>query len=154
MRVLALATMNHWCLKQLDVKNAFLHGHLDDLVFVSQPPGFVDPNFPNHVWHLKKALYGLRQAPWMWFNRLSSYLLHIGFTCSIADPSLFIYCHNGNVMLLLLYGDNIILMGNSSAMITTFLSHLSHDFNIKDLGELHFFLGVELQKTANGLFFN
>ena len=144
--------MNGWTLKQLDVKNAFLHGPLTEPVYVSQPPGFEDPTFPEHVWKLNKALYGLRQAPRAWFNCLSSYLIHYGFTCSTADPSLFIYRHQDILIILLLYVDDIILTGNSIHELDSFVHELSSRFNIKDLGHLHYFLGIEVHHTSYGLF--
>lgn len=60
---LSIAIINHWCIRQLDVKNTFLHGLLKEIVFIEEPPSFAGPNFPNHVCHLKRALYGLKQAP-------------------------------------------------------------------------------------------
>ena len=150
--LLSIATMNGWHLKQLDVKNTFLHGPLAEPVYVSQPPDFEDPTFPNHVWKLNKALYGLRQAPRAWFNCLNSYLLHYGFTCSIADPSLFIYHHQDVIIILLLYVDDIILTGNSSNALDSFVHELSSRFNIKDLGRLHYFFGIEVHHTSYGLF--
>ena len=110
--VLSLATMNGWILRQLNVKNAFLHDPLDEPVYVSQPPDFVNPLYPDHVWKLNKALYGLKQAPRTWFNRLSSYLVSYDFFCSTADPSLFVYQVSNVTVLLLLYVDDIILTGN------------------------------------------
>ena len=137
--VLSLATMNGWILRQLDVKNAFLHGPLQEPVFVSQPPGFVDPMHPDHVWQLNKALYGLKQAPRTWFDRLSSFLIDYGFKCSTADPSLFVFHVDNVVMLLILYVDDIILTGNDQSGLHEFINHVGHSFAIKDMGRLHFF---------------
>ena len=86
--VLSLAVLNQWPLHQLGVKNAFLNGHLTETVYMEQPPGFLDPKFPNHVCRLQKDLYGLKQAPRAWFQRLSSFLTTLGFVCSRADTSL------------------------------------------------------------------
>lgn len=77
--ILSLPVQWRWPLHQLDIKNAFLHGLLDKLVFMSQPPGFIDPHFSNHVCRLKKALYGLRQAPRAWFDKFSALLISLGF---------------------------------------------------------------------------
>ena len=150
--VLSLATMNGWSLRQLDVKNAFLHGPLDEPVYVSQQPGFVNPLYPDHVWKLNKALYGLKQAPRTWFNRLSSYLVSYGFFCSTADPSLFVYRVSNVTMLLLLYVDDIILTGNDQATLHAFIHQIGLEFAIKDMGLLHFFLGIEVHYTSSGLF--
>nr|XP_009767591.1 PREDICTED: uncharacterized protein LOC104218727 [Nicotiana sylvestris] len=86
--VFSIATTLNWPIRQLDVKNAFLHGDLKEIVFMEQPPGFKDLIFPHHVCRLKKAFYGLKQAPKAWFHKFSSFLLHLGFSCSKADPSL------------------------------------------------------------------
>ena len=84
---------------QMDVKSAFLNGELDEEVFVEQPPGFVDPRFPNHVYRLDKALYGLKQAPRAWYETLAQFLLESGFTRGTIDKTLF-YINNGNDLLL------------------------------------------------------
>uniref|UniRef100_A0A2N9FV57 Uncharacterized protein n=1 Tax=Fagus sylvatica TaxID=28930 RepID=A0A2N9FV57_FAGSY len=89
--VLSLAISSGWLLRQIDIQNAFLHGTLTEQVFMSQPPGYQHPNFPNHVCQLQKAIYGLKQAPRAWFSRLSSRLLALGFHGSRSDSSLFIY---------------------------------------------------------------
>ena len=89
--VLSIAVSRGWVLRQFDVQNAFLHGHLFEDVYMSQPPGFVHPQCPNHVCKLKKALYGLKQFPQAWFLRLSSHLLALGFGGSRSDSSMFIY---------------------------------------------------------------
>ncbi|KAD3337749.1 hypothetical protein E3N88_33269 [Mikania micrantha] len=150
--VLSLAVLNNWKLHQLDVKNAFLNGNLSETVFMEQPPGFINPNFPNHVCKLSKALYGLKQAPRAWFQRLSTFLLSYGFTCSRADTSLFIFTRNSCIMYLLVYVDDLILTGNNENDIDTFISCLNHEFAIKDLGDLSYFLGLEVVYTDNGLF--
>jgi len=88
--VLSLAYSRGWNMRQIDIQNAFLHGFLDEEVYMSQPPGFSHPSLPNHVCKLQKALYGLKQAPRAWFARLSTKLYDLGFTSSKADSSLFI----------------------------------------------------------------
>ena len=88
-----IVVVKGWEIRQLDVKNAFLHGHLSQPVYMQQPPGYVDPKLPTHVCQLSYALYGLKQAPRAWFDRLSEFLLALGFYCSTTDPSLFI-CHS------------------------------------------------------------
>ena len=107
---------------------------------------------PDHVWQLNKALYGLKQAPRTWFDRLSSFFIDYGFKCSTADPSLFVFHVDNVVMLLLLYVDDIILTGNDQSGLHEFINHVGHSFAIKDMGRLHFFLGIEVQYTSYGLF--
>ena len=111
--VLHLVVVSHWEVKQLDVKNAFLHGDLHETVYMRQPPGFEDKDHPEYVCKLHKALYGLTQSPRAWFDKLSSYLIEFGFKCSTRDPSLFIYRDNKHVMLLLLYVDDMAVIGNA-----------------------------------------
>ncbi|GJX91769.1 uncharacterized mitochondrial protein-like protein [Tanacetum coccineum] len=150
--VISLAVLHKWKLHQLDVKNAFLNGHLNETVFMEQPPGFLNHQYPNHVCKLSKALYGLKQAPRAWFQRLSTFLLSYGFTCSRADTSLFVFTSDTCIMYLLVYVDDLILTGNDESVIATFTSRLNHEFAIKDLGALNYFLGLEVAYTDNGLF--
>ncbi|KAJ0781817.1 putative RNA-directed DNA polymerase [Helianthus annuus] len=150
--VLSLAVLNDWKLHQLDVKNAFLNGNLTETVFMEQPPGFIHPQYPNHVCRLTKALYGLKQAPRAWFQRLSTFLTSYGFTCSRADTSLFVFSRESCIMYLLVYVDDLILTGNDETAIATFISCLNHEFAIKDLGDLNYFLGLEVAYSDNGLF--
>lgn len=117
-----------------------------------QPPGFEDQAKPHHVCSLKKALYGLKQAPRAWFDRFSNFLLEYGFICSKTDPSLFIYHHNGDTLVLLLYVDDILLTGSNSSLFESLLTELNRRFSMKDLGNLHYFLGIQAQTTPSGLF--
>ncbi|MFS7942760.1 putative RNA-directed DNA polymerase [Helianthus anomalus] len=150
--VLTLATIHKWHLKQLDVNNAFLNDNLTETVFMEQPPGFQDPNRPNHVCKLNRAIYSLKQAPHAWFQRLSSFLITLGFQCSRADPSLFIFNHDGTLIYILVYVDDIIITGNNERFITSFTNRLHKEFKIKDLGSLSFFLGLEVTHTKFGVF--
>jgi transposase InsO family protein len=149
--VLSLATQYGWSLRQLDVSNAFLHGSLKEHVFMRQPPGFVDPNHPSHVCLLQKSIYDLRQAPRAWFEKFSSHLLTIGFTASLADPSLFVYKNGSTVIYLLLYVDDIILTGSVPAAIQELIRDLAQAFELKDLGPLKYFLGLQVEYTPSGL---
>ena len=148
--LLALAVTNRWHLRQLDINNAFLQGTLHEEVFMSQPPGYVDPNLPQHVCRLKKAIYGLKQAPRAWYTELTTFLLGLGFTRAVSDTSLFIL--SAHSIYLIVYVDDIIITGPNSTAITQFVTHLAHRFALKDLGSLSYFLGVEVIPTASGLF--
>jgi hypothetical protein len=132
--VLSLAVSAGWVMTQIDVSNAFLHGNLTETVYMSQPPGFVHPQFPTAVCELKKAIYGLKQAPRAWFSRLSTRLLDLGFVSSKSDLSLFIYKSSGITLLALVYVDDIILTGSNSTSIDRLIKVLSEDFPIKELG--------------------
>lgn len=116
-----------------------------------QPPGFTHPSFPNAVCKLHKALYGLKQAPRAWFDRLSSRLLELHFKASKSDSSLFIYNFNGVTIFVLIYVDDIIITSSHKEAILRLIGDLQLSFAIKDLGPLHFFLGVEATWTKDAL---
>ncbi|KAJ1704569.1 hypothetical protein LUZ63_004348 [Rhynchospora breviuscula] len=150
--VLCIALSQSWSIHQLDVNNAFLNGDLQETVYLEQPPGFVDPLFPHHVCKLNKALYGLKQAPRAWFQKLRSFLHTQQFRDSQADPSLFIYKNNNNVIYLLVYVDDIIITGNNSHAISSLIKALDNQFSIKDLGHLNYFLGLEVTHHNSSLY--
>ena len=150
--ILALAMQNHWSLNQLDVSNAFLHGILQEEVFMSQPLGYIDATHPDHVCLLHKAIYGLKQAPRAWFDSFTSELFLIGFQASSVDCNLFTLHHNTFVVYLLLYVDDIIITGNSPSFIAHIVSRLGAAFDLKDLGPLKHFLGLQIEYTSQGLF--
>ncbi|XP_071683600.1 uncharacterized protein [Lolium perenne] len=149
--VLSIAVSRGWSLRQLDVKNAFLHGVLQEEVYMKQPPGFEHPDAPHHVCRLDKALYGLKQAPRAWYSRLSAKLQDFGFIPSKADTSLFLYNKSGVTIFVLIYVDDIIVTSSSDRAISVLLQDLNAHFAIKDLGALHFFLGIEVHRTADNL---
>ncbi|KAM1496471.1 hypothetical protein ACFXTO_031069 [Malus domestica] len=150
--VLALAAHHDWPLHQLDVKNAFLHGFLQEEVYMSQPPGFEDHHHPLKVCRLHKSLYGLKQAPRAWNARFTSFLPTLGFHNTYADSSLFVKSSGSSLVILLLYVDDIILTGNDPKLITQVITDLTKEFDLKDLGSLHYFLGIQITRTAEGLF--
>ena len=152
--ILSLAIQFNWPLKQLDVRNAFLHGFLKEEVFMVQPPSYVDPTLPNHVCLLQKSLYGLKQAPRVWFERFSTHLLHLGFQASSAYSSFFILRHSKYLVFLLVYVDDIVLTGNCLSLLQSLIQQLSSEFELKDLGNLHYFLGLQITHTSKGLYMN
>jgi len=148
--VLSLAVTRGWCLRQLDVQNAFLHGVLEEEVYMKQPPGFENPRYPSFVCKLKKAIYGLKQAPRAWYSRLSSKLISLGFVSSKSDTSLFTYRKGSVEIYMLIYVDDIIVTSSSQDAIKVLLQALKADFALKDLGDLHYFLRIEVEKKSNG----
>jgi len=144
-KIIALAIHHHWPIHQLDVHNAFLHGFLTEEVYMRQPAGFVDPNFPHHVCHLHRSLYGLKQAPKAWFKRFSDYLEDIGFHETKSDCSLFIYHHQHILFFLLIYVDDILIIGNNSTIISQFIEKFGTQFSMMNLSNLHYFLGVKVK---------
>ena len=149
--VLSLSLTHHWPIRQLDVNNAFLHGVLYEEVYMEQPPGFRNSSHPTHVCRLHKAIYGLKQAPRAWFQKFSGFHLHYGFVCSRADPRMFVFHSSIGIMILLIYVDDIIITGSSSSLLHSFICVLSQQFAMKDLGKLHYFLGIEAKRTFTEL---
>ncbi|GJU10100.1 ribonuclease H-like domain-containing protein [Tanacetum coccineum] len=142
--VLSLAVSRAWPIHQLDVKNAFLHGHLSETVYMHQPSGFTDHAHPDYVCLLQKSLYGLKQAPRAWFQRFASYAIRVGFKHSRTDSSIFIYHQGSETAYLLLYVDDIILTASSSTLLQHLISSLHSEFSMTDLGPLNLttFLGI------------
>ena len=150
--VLHVATARDWPLHQLDVKNAFLHGDLEETVYMHQPPGFVDPSKPDHVCLLQRAIYGLKQAPRTWYNRFANVAKKIGFTQTKSDASLFILSHQTQTAYLLLYVDDIVLTASTQSLLSRIINALKAEFDMTDLGRLHHFLGISVQRDKQGLF--
>jgi histone deacetylase 1/2 len=149
--ILSIAVTKGWSLRQLDVQNAFLHGVLEEEVYMYQPPGYVDKSHPSYVCKLNKALYGLKQAPRAWYARLCTKLVKLGFLPSKADTSLFYYNKKGYMIFVLVYVDDIIVASCSQEGTNALLKDLQSEFAFKDLGDLHYFLGIEVKKTREGL---
>ncbi|KAM2735330.1 hypothetical protein PS2_023163 [Malus domestica] len=149
--LLTLAVQHNWFLNQLDISNAFLHGTLQEEVFMQQPPGFIDSTKSSYVCKLNKSLYGLKQAPRAWYDKLFQTLISLGFENSKSDCSLFVQ-HKPSLIIVLVYVDDILVTGPQSSACHEFIHQLSNQFPVKDLGPLHFFLGLEVQRTTDGLF--
>jgi histone deacetylase 1/2 len=149
--ILSIAVSRGWSLRQLDVQNAFLHGFLEEEVYMRQPPGYESKATPDYVCKLDKALYGLKQAPRAWYSRLSRKLCSLGFKASKADTSLFFYQKGPVTIFILVYVDDIIVASSTQEAITCLLQDLRKEFALKDLGELHYFLGIEVNKLRNGI---
>ena len=148
--ILSLASIYMWELKQLDIKNAFLHGELQEEVYMKQPQGFVDSSHPEYVCKLIKSLYGLKQAPRTWNSKFTSYLPALGFVASTSDTSLFVKHDGQDVIILLLYVDDIILTGSNTTKIQKVSEDLVDVFDLKDMGKLTYFLGLQIHYSANG----
>ncbi len=149
--VISLVVSLNWPLRQLDVRNAFLHGTLQEEVYMQQPSGYVHPDHPNLVCKLHKSLYGLKQAPRAWFESFTSQLLHLGFTASSVDNSLFIFHDKHIIAYLLLYVDDIVITSNTPSYLDHLIQSLSSVFELKDLGPLSYFLGLQIHKTSQAL---
>ncbi|RVW57309.1 Retrovirus-related Pol polyprotein from transposon RE1 [Vitis vinifera] len=119
-----------------------------------QPPGFEDSSCPTHVCRLQKALYGLKQAPRAWFHKLSSFLLQLGFQCSRADASLFYFHSVSDIIILLIYVDDILITGSNPPHVHHIISQLSSHFTLQDLGDISYFLGIEVTWLPHVLHLN
>ncbi|GJT78245.1 putative ribonuclease H-like domain-containing protein [Tanacetum coccineum] len=149
---LAYASYMGFTVYQMDVKSAFLYGTIDEEVYVMQPPGFEDPEFPDKVYRVEKAMYGLHQAPRAWYGTLSKYLLANGFQRGTIDQTLFIRKHKGEFLLVQVYVDDIIF-GSSNPKLCREFEALMHDkFKISAMGELTFFLGLQVLQKNDGIF--
>ncbi|KAM2884753.1 hypothetical protein COP2_012021 [Malus domestica] len=149
--LLTMAAQFDWFLNQLDVNNAFLHGNLSESVFMVQPSGFEDLTKPTHVCGLHKSLYGLKQAPRAWYEKLYSALSSFGFHGSQNDHSLFVK-KDPTLVFILIYVDDILVTGPDAQACQATISQLSALFPIKDLGPLHYFLGIEVKRSSSGIF--
>lgn len=118
---------------------------------MDQPPGFVDPDKPDYVCRLHKAVYGLKQAPRAWYTELHTFLLGLGFVNSLADTSLFVLRLENQFIYLLIYVDDILITGNTTAGIARVLKMLAGRFSVKDAEQLNYFLGIEAHRTTQGL---
>jgi hypothetical protein len=146
--IIAMATVKGWSLHEMDVKNVFLHGDLQEEVYMEQPPSYVDQTHPNLVCRLKKTLYGLKQTPGAWSDKIGQYLVISGFQTSNADFSLYVKKTNHEIVVIVIYVDDLIITRDSDADIFDLKKFLKQKFEMKDLGELHYFFGIEVIQSS------
>ncbi|KAJ9553795.1 hypothetical protein OSB04_017840 [Centaurea solstitialis] len=151
---LAFASYKGFKVYQMDVKSAFLYGTIDEEVYVSQPPGFEDPKYPDKVYKLRKALYGLHQAPRAWYDTLSSYLLENKFERGVIEKTLFIKRTKTDMLLVQIYVDDIIFGSTKDDMCKEFEELMHKKFKMSSMGELTFFLGLQVKQKPEGIFIN
>ncbi|KAJ9536426.1 LOW QUALITY PROTEIN: hypothetical protein OSB04_un000384 [Centaurea solstitialis] len=151
---LAYAAYKDFTVFQMDVKTAFLYGHLKEEVYVTQPEGFVDPDHPDYVYILDKALYGLKQAPRAWYEELSTYLLSKGFKKGSVDSTLFIMKEGDHIVVIQVYVDDIIFGSTSKDLCKKFETIMTQEFKMSMMGEINFFLGLQVKQFTDGIFIN
>ncbi|KAJ9536528.1 hypothetical protein OSB04_un000280 [Centaurea solstitialis] len=151
---LAYAAYKDFTVFQMDVKTAFLYGHLKEEVYVTQPEGFVDPDHPDYVYILDKALYGLKQAPRAWYEELSTYLLSKGFKKGSVDSTLFIMKEGEHIVVIQVYVDDIIFGSTSKDLCKKFETIMTQEFKMSMMGEINFFLGLQVKQFTDGIFIN
>ena len=149
---ISLAATHNWDLHQLDIKNVFLHGDLQEEVYMEQPPGFVAQGEIGKVCHLQKSLYGLKQSPRAWFGKFSQAVEKFGLQKSKSDHSVFYRNSHSGIILLVVYVDDIVITGSDSTGISSLKSFLHGQFHTKDLGMLRYFLGVEVMRSKHEIF--
>lgn len=149
---LEVAAARNWELHQMDVNNAFLHGDLEEEVYMQMPPGFRNGEDKNSVCFLKKSLYGLKQAQRCWFVKLKGALTTYGFKESHGDYSVFFLRQGTCEIYIFVYIDDLIIGGNDTNGIASFKTYLSKCFHMKDLGSLKYFLGIEVARNREGIF--
>ncbi|GKA51500.1 putative ribonuclease H-like domain-containing protein [Tanacetum coccineum] len=137
---------------QMDVKSAFLYGQIEEEVYVCQPPGFKDPDHPDKVYKVVKALYGLHQAPKAWYDTLATYLLSNGFQRGQIDQTLFIKSQKGHILLVQIYVDDIIFGSTKKELCDEFEKLMKDKFQMSSMGELTLFLGLQVQQRKKGIF--
>ncbi|GJU16929.1 putative ribonuclease H-like domain-containing protein [Tanacetum coccineum] len=136
----------------MDVKSAFLYGKIEEEVYVCQPPGFEDPDFPDRAYKVEKALYGLHPAPRAWYETLSTYLLDNRFQRGTIDKTLFIRRDKGDILLVQVYVDDIIFGFTKKSLCTEFEKMMRKKFLMSSMGKLTFFLGLQVKQKEDGIF--
>jgi hypothetical protein len=149
--IISLAASMGWRLHQMDVKTTFLNGEIEEEVYIEQPDGFVIHEKESHVCRLKKALYGLKQAPRAWYEKIDGYLMSLGFNKSVVDPNLYYNIVGDECLILVLYVDDLFLT-SSESLIVECKHALASEFEMKDLGMMHYFLGLEVWQRTDEIF--
>ncbi|GJX05503.1 retrotransposon protein, putative, ty1-copia subclass [Tanacetum coccineum] len=147
--LIAIAAYYDYEIWQMDVKTAFLNGHLSEEVYMEQPEGFVNPKYPNHVCKLKRSIYGLKQASRQWNKRFDDEIKKFGFTQNPDEPCVYLKASGSYVAILILYVDDILLMGNNIPMLQDVKSYLGRSFAMKDLGEAAYILGIKIYRDRS-----
>jgi hypothetical protein len=129
----------------MDVLSAFLNGVLEEEVYVRQPPGFESEKYPHQVYKLRKAQYGLKQAPRAWYGRLRGFLFERDFEMEKVDKTLFLLKQGKEILIMLVYVDDIVLGGSSNSLVARFAEDMSREFEMRMMGELQFFLKLQIK---------
>jgi Reverse transcriptase (RNA-dependent DNA polymerase) len=149
--LISLAANEGWKLHQLDVKNVFLHGDLLEEVYMEVPPDFGTKQIVGKVCTLKKSLYGLKQFPRVWFDRFRKAMIGMWYRQTNADHTIFFRRHGAHITVLAVYVDDKIISGNDESEIALLKKKLGKEFEVKDLGQLRYFLGIEITRGVEGI---
>jgi hypothetical protein len=144
--MLFVSTAFDFEVEQMDVKTTFLHGDLEEEIYMQQPEGYAVKGKKELVCKLKKSLCGLKQSPRMWYQKFDTYMLELGFTRSKEDHCVYFKLIGDHLIYLVLYVDDILLIGNNKEIIQDVKTQLSSKFDMKDLGASNFILGMEIKR--------
>ncbi|GJU42518.1 retrotransposon protein, putative, ty1-copia subclass [Tanacetum coccineum] len=147
--LISIAAFYDYEIWQIDVKTAFLNGYLDEDIYMVQPEGFVDPKHPRKVCKLQRSIYGLKQASRSWNKRFDEEIKRFGFTQNLDEPCVYQKASGSNVTFLILYVDDIIIMGNHIPSLQSVKDYLGKCFAMKDLGEAAFILGIKIYRDRS-----
>jgi hypothetical protein len=150
--LLAFSVAKGFKLYQMDVKSVFLNGFLEEKVYVKQLTGFESVEFPHKVYRLRKALYGLKQAPRAWYGRLRGFLFSKGFEMGKVDKTCFLLRQGNDILIVQVYVDDIVFGGSSHSLVARFVEDVSKEFEMSMMGELQFFLGLQIKQAKEGTF--
>nr|GEX50264.1 hypothetical protein [Tanacetum cinerariifolium] len=151
-RAIAYASFMGFMMFQMDVKSAFLYETIEEEVYVCQPLGFEDADYPDKIYKVVKTLYGLHQAPRAWCETLANYLLENGFQSGKIDQTLFIKRQKGDILLIQIYVDDIIFGSTNKDLCKAFEKLMKDKFQMSSMGELTFFLGLQVKQKHDGIF--
>ncbi|MCO5595088.1 hypothetical protein L7F22_049126 [Adiantum nelumboides] len=146
--LIAIAAQFHFLLHQMDVRIVFLHGNLEEEIYMIQPPGYISSEHPNHVCRLLKSLYGLKQSPRQWYRRFHRCMINLGYLRLQSDPNVYSRHSSGIFLLLAIYVDDILPLCNSPSELAVAKEELHSSFSMTDMGYLHFCLGIQVQQDA------
>ncbi|GKD33283.1 retrovirus-related pol polyprotein from transposon TNT 1-94 [Tanacetum coccineum] len=152
--ILVYACALDFKLFQMDVKSAFLNGFINEEVYVAQPLRFIDFEKPDHVYKIKKALYSLKQASEAWYDRLKAFLIKHEYKMGMVDNTLFTKKKGSNLIIVQIYVDDIIFGSTCQDMCDEFAKIMHDEFEMSMMGELNFFLGLQIKQMEDGIFFN
>ncbi|KAK4848808.1 hypothetical protein QYF36_017638 [Acer negundo] len=150
--LLSISCVHKFKLHQMDVKSAFLNGLLQEKVFVERPKRLVDAHHPNHVCRLKKALYGSKQAPMAWYERLTQFLIDNNYIKGNVDKTLFIKKDKNELFIAQIYIDDIVFGSTNKTNVQHFVKVMSHEFEMSLVGELSYFLGLQIRQLNDEIF--
>jgi hypothetical protein len=150
--LLAFSVAKGFKLHQMDVKSAFLNGVLEEEVYLRQRPGFESEKYPHRVYKLRKALYGLKHTPRAWYGRLRGFLFERGFEMGKVDQTLFLLRQGRDILIVQVYVDDIVFGGSSNSLVARFAEDMSREFEMSMMGELQFFLWLQIKQSKEGTF--